>query len=331
MTKLSIIIPVYNAAPTLERSIQSCLMLREELGGEVELLIVDDCSTDLSYQTIRAFEESESGITSFQTKENGGPGVARNVALEYLEHRNTDYVGFLDADDEIIPEGYAHAFLEGVGKNAEIIIHNGQVNRNGEAIPKYDHNRLTTSKNALTRKCLRGELDGSVIFSNFQHRYTRRISMSFRSGYYEDIAFQHLHLIRATHRHYGEEYGYLKNNRSESIVNTISKLHIDGLLLAFNDVYKSIKSLGLDLYPEFENDASYGMHGMVGRLIMDILKLSSETDKVSLLRYLQYVALDKFALDSFVPREKTTRDRATQKLFSFRTKLIDKSDIVTVS
>ena len=93
---LSIIIPVYNAAPTIGRCVES--VLRQPL-SDMEVLLVDDGSTDGSGATVDGFAGTDSRIRVIH-KPNGGVSSARNAALD--EARG-EWVMFVDADDSLLP------------------------------------------------------------------------------------------------------------------------------------------------------------------------------------------------------------------------------------
>ena len=65
----------------------------------LEILLVDDGSTDDSLQICREYERKDDRIKVFH-KENGGQGSARNLALD---HCTGEYIGFVDNDDWIFP------------------------------------------------------------------------------------------------------------------------------------------------------------------------------------------------------------------------------------
>lgn len=88
---LSVIIPVYNAALLLNRCLDS--IFQQSTSYSVEVIMVDDGSTDNSVELIRA--RKEANIHLYQQK-NSGPSVARNVGIEHAQGR---YAAFLDADD----------------------------------------------------------------------------------------------------------------------------------------------------------------------------------------------------------------------------------------
>ena len=92
---LSVIIPVYNAAPYLRRCIDS--VVAQDMGDELELLLIDDGSTDLSGAICDEYSSRYGWIRTFHTA-NGGVGKARNYGIERVRG---EYFTFIDADDFI--------------------------------------------------------------------------------------------------------------------------------------------------------------------------------------------------------------------------------------
>ena len=93
---ISVVIPVYNAERTIERTIKSIL---DNTFTDYEVILVDDGSTDGSAEKLRAIAGTDTRIRAVMA-EHGGVGSARNRGLE--EARGT-YIAFVDADDEISP------------------------------------------------------------------------------------------------------------------------------------------------------------------------------------------------------------------------------------
>ncbi len=93
----SIVMPCYNAAPHLARSVGSVLA---QTLGNWELVIVDDGSTDNSWHELQRLANVEPRIRGYR-QANAGAAAARNHALR--EARG-DYIAFLDADDTWHPE-----------------------------------------------------------------------------------------------------------------------------------------------------------------------------------------------------------------------------------
>ncbi len=90
--KVSVIIPVYNAAPFLDKSMQSAL--DQQQTGEV--ILIDDISTDGSWEKCEAWVMKDKRVRLFRNEGIKGAGAARNVGLL---NATFEYIAFLDADD----------------------------------------------------------------------------------------------------------------------------------------------------------------------------------------------------------------------------------------
>ena len=92
MIKVSVIIPVYNAEKYLEESLYSIFNQTLE---DIEVICVDDGSTDSSWKILNDFADAHKNMKIFHQENNGG-GAARNYALNHVEGK---YIYFMDADD----------------------------------------------------------------------------------------------------------------------------------------------------------------------------------------------------------------------------------------
>jgi len=90
---VSIITPMYNSGKFIKDTIDSVLNQTYE---EWEMIIVDDCSTDISPEIVKSYIDSESRIKYIKTDKNRGVSNARNIALK---NANGQYIAFLDSDD----------------------------------------------------------------------------------------------------------------------------------------------------------------------------------------------------------------------------------------
>lgn len=109
MALIHVIIPVYNAAAHLGEAVHSVL---NQPSREIDILLVDDGSTDGSASLCDAMARHEPRVTVLH-RENGGVSAARNTGLDYvLSHRDTTgYIAFLDADDLWCPEVFTPAVM----------------------------------------------------------------------------------------------------------------------------------------------------------------------------------------------------------------------------
>ncbi len=113
--KLSIIVPVYNAEKYLAACIHS---IREQTLQEWELILVDDGSKDESGEVCDGCAALDSRIRVVH-KTNEGVSAARNTGLRLARG---EYVGFVDADDTILPETYARMCQQGEETAADIVM-----------------------------------------------------------------------------------------------------------------------------------------------------------------------------------------------------------------
>lgn len=97
--RLSIILPIYNGEKFIADTINSLL---GSTYHNLEILLIDDGSTDSSLEICRNYAASDSRIRVFH-KKNGGIAKARNYGLN---HATGDYIGFCDQDDEVSKEMY---------------------------------------------------------------------------------------------------------------------------------------------------------------------------------------------------------------------------------
>lgn len=98
-TKISVIVPIYNADKYLKKCIDSII---NQTYKDIEIILVNDGSTDGSRDIINEYESKDNRIIAVH-KENGGIGSAYEIAFEQM---TGDYVSFVDSDDYISLEMY---------------------------------------------------------------------------------------------------------------------------------------------------------------------------------------------------------------------------------
>ncbi|MCR4652506.1 MAG: glycosyltransferase [Eubacterium sp.] len=126
---VSVIIPVFNREKKVVRCIESVL---RQKNVSVEILIVDDGSTDATLRVCRAYEEMYDHIHVYH-KENGGPSSARNYGLD---HMRGEYVMFLDSDDELTEDAIEKLLNASVIYDADMVIGKyAEVYADGTRIP----------------------------------------------------------------------------------------------------------------------------------------------------------------------------------------------------
>lgn len=97
-TRFSVIIPAYNYANSLRRAAESVLC---QLNEQDELIVIDDGSTDDTPRLLAQMVQASGERFRYVRKENGGAASARNLGIRLS---NGQFLIFLDADDELLPD-----------------------------------------------------------------------------------------------------------------------------------------------------------------------------------------------------------------------------------
>lgn len=115
---VSVIMPVFNGAQFLERSMAS--LLKQTLDN-FEIVFIDDGSTDDSLEILRNYEREYDFVTVL-TQENSGSGKARNYGINEAKG---EYIAFLDADDFFLDDDALEKMYDiGVSNDADMITAN---------------------------------------------------------------------------------------------------------------------------------------------------------------------------------------------------------------
>ena len=113
-TQISIVIPIYNAAATLRAAVES--VLAQDV-PDMELLLVDDGSTDATAVLCHALSEQDRRVRVL-TQKNAGICAARNRGIEAAAG---EYIAFCDDDDEFLP-GALPLLLEAARKTGADVV-----------------------------------------------------------------------------------------------------------------------------------------------------------------------------------------------------------------
>src|SRR5690625_1736065 len=163
--KVSVLLPAYNAETGIQVAIESIL---QQTWKNLELIIIDDCSTDNTLSVIKQYAKEDERISYYQTPENSGPYVARNIGLQ---HATGKYVTVNDADD------WSHA---------------EKLERQIKHLEENDHIITNTSEHArLTEELMlhRRGTPGTYIFSNMSSLMFRREIVMEKLGYWDSVRF----------------------------------------------------------------------------------------------------------------------------------------------
>ena len=152
MVKVSVILPVYNVAPYLDETFQS--LIHQSL-RDIEIIAVNDGSTDNSESIIRKYQQQDSRIRLF-SQENKGQSAARNLALQ---HAIGQYIYMMDSDDILTDSDALKTCYEYADKNkADFIFFDGEsfseagvdrISRNTKRTHLFDENKKYEGEHLL--------------------------------------------------------------------------------------------------------------------------------------------------------------------------------------
>lgn len=148
--KISAIVPVYNSEKYVEQCIESIL---SQTYQDWELILVDDGSKDNSLSILQEYANRDTRIHVIH-QENKGPGIARNVGVDYA---TGDYIVFIDSDDRVYKDYFN---LLSNKKEDVVFIDVNQVDKNGNIIKKeYMSSYNNLSKDVFLRQQMTGKIN----------------------------------------------------------------------------------------------------------------------------------------------------------------------------
>lgn len=173
---LSIIVPVYNVAPYLERCLQSLL---EQTEKDLEIVCVEDGSTDESPAILRGWLKRDPRLRII-SQPNAGLSAARNTGLKAAAGR---YIGFVDSDDWVDPAFFEHLLRAAEESGADVVKtdHQGVCSVQAAKPPLYRQwSEVTQWPDKL--------LHNSAWQKLYRHDFLKRHQLSFPNGLkWEDV------------------------------------------------------------------------------------------------------------------------------------------------
>lgn len=118
--KVSVIIPVYNTDKYLEAAFSS---IQNQTLREIEIIVVDDGSTDRSKEIIEKHAKSDNRIRSF-SQPNSGQSIARNTGMD---NAIGEYIYFMDSDDLLEEDALEICYEKCSSQNLQIVTFDAEI------------------------------------------------------------------------------------------------------------------------------------------------------------------------------------------------------------
>ena len=243
MELVSLIIPVYNTDKYLEKCLDSII---NQTYSNLEIIIVDDGSTDSCPQIIKRKEKADSRIVGYVQK-NRGVSSARNKGIS---NASGSIIGFIDSDDWIEP-----CFIEMLVRDLDKhdialcgmntpgrVSHTYSMDQRDDSVDRIKYiSDMLNIKNCtftVTNKLFRRNIIGEIRFVD--------------NAQYEDMMFSYQTGLVAEHIHYREDKLYNYFTRPDSYVNSASEKRAGEYVYAICHVYKLLE--GQNLITELRQD-----------------------------------------------------------------------------
>lgn len=247
--KISIIVPVYNVAPYVDKCIYSLLNQTYE---NFEVIIVNDGSTDNSVEIIKKIIGKDTRFIIYN-KENGGISDARNYGIK----RTTgNFVTFVDSDDYLDNDylEYLYFLLKKYDADLSIcslynVITKGSVKK----IKRFgnDSEGVLSAKNTIEKMCYHNDVDTCAVAKLYKKELFDGVYYQI-GKLFEDMGTTYKLFMKANKIAYGFSSKYYYNIRSNSIVTSkYNKSKLD-LLEMTDEMAKNV----IDVYPELLNAVS---------------------------------------------------------------------------
>ena len=140
MVKVSIIVPIYNQEKYLKRCLDS---LVAQTLSDIEIICVNDGSTDSSVQILDAYQKKDTRIKVIN-QINSGVSEARNVGLRQA---TGEYIGFVDPDDFVEPDFYEKLYNSAIENGCDIACASviRENNKKKKVLIKYDEQKTANT------------------------------------------------------------------------------------------------------------------------------------------------------------------------------------------
>lgn len=246
MSKVSIIVPVYNTSNKLRKCLNS---LVNQSIKDIEIIIINDGSTDDSEKIINEYKEKYGELIKYYCKQNEGVAKARNLGIE---NANSDYILFVDSDD-YIDLNLIETLLPYINEKIDLIKFKLQrVNENGEIIKKVDGPIFgKISGQEAFNKLYSNDvlLDSPCVYLIKKKLFTEN-NFTFNRTYHEDFGLIPLIIVNAESVVSTENYlySYIQSENSLMRNNDYNKTlkKMDDVLYHYDNAMKKIESMKLE-------------------------------------------------------------------------------------
>lgn len=211
--RVSVIMSAYNVEKTIGKAIKSVL---GQTYKDIELVVVDDCSTDRTADIVKSFDDSR--IKHIRNERNMGAGWARDIGIKVS---TGEWIAFVDSDDWL-SEDFIESMVNGAVRYNADLVSAGYTRVEGEKetvfLPEAEGVQdkwIVTDPKNIVYKFLNITLSKREIWDNFHYSHLR---------FQEDVTSLNFLIYHAKKRAFVRNAGYYYWQNPESLCHKASKV-----------------------------------------------------------------------------------------------------------
>jgi len=273
---VSVIVPVYNVEQYLDECLNS---IRQQTYKNIEIIVVEDCSTDNSLNTLTKHLE-DPRVKLIQHEKNSGLSAARNTGIDAA---NGDYIMFVDSDDIVHLSLIELCVKYAIVNDADLITYDFKAFEDGIKLsPQLDLSDVNNSK-VLEQREAYFDQQHFAWLKFIRASLVKSKSIYFPIGlYYEDWPFHwELGLVANKKYHIPAEL-LLYRQRKTSITGSVDKKSLDLFKVQMKVIDLLEKHNAMALKKIFANKIKMSQWGMLARIDENLLNQAlNETKKIN--------------------------------------------------
>ena len=263
-TLISVIVPVYNVAQYLEKSIAS---IQQQTYKNLEIILVDDGATDESGRLCEKIAEQDERVLVYH-KENEGLSQARN---DGLKQAHGDYVIFIDSDDYIHPEMIASLYQQLVKEDADVSscgVMNVYANSESPQTENQDDYFICDTETFLREYLIGEKIPGTICNKLIKKEIAAQLT--FPKGLIYEDAYYHFDLIKVAKKYVVNTKPYYYYFHRGDSITTKPYAEKD---LAYIDIYQKFYTEVVKEYPNLTEVAffrlAYAHFFILDKMLLD--------------------------------------------------------------
>ena len=261
---ISVIVPVYNVAQYLEKSIAS---IQQQTYQNLEIILVDDGATDESGRLCEQIAEQDERVLVYH-KENEGLSQARN---DGLKQAHGDYVIFIDSDDYIHSEMIASLYQQLVKEDADVSscgVMNVYANSESPQTENQDDYFVCDTETFLREYLIGEKIPGTICNKLIKKEIAAQLT--FPKGLIYEDAYYHFDLIKVAKKYVVNTNPYYYYFHRGDSITTKPYAEKD---LAYIDIYQKFYTEVVKEYPNLTEVAffrlAYAHFFILDKMLLD--------------------------------------------------------------